>query len=176
MKEEYFDKRSGSDRRKNITQIKITDDVSQSFYEDKDGNIVDVDEKREIYLLKKGDLKKKERRHIKKARRLKNFTEKCRFFYWTGIIFWSLLIIIFSTSHLFQEQITELLNISDYNIFITIINYFIILLTSIMILFTFAEFIFDKYKKKRKFDRYNYFIVSVSAFFLLYILILQLYF
>ena len=175
MKEEYFEVRSGEKRRKNETQVKTINTISESFYEDENGEIVEVEEHRKNFTIKAGKVKDIDRRSLTGRRRVHHSVEKCRFFYWIGVIVWSVMTIFSSLAILYTKEISNYFDAGNVVFVVSFMEYLTIGLTMVMGVFTFYEFVFDKYKKRRKFDRYNFVLVIAALLFFIYIFSMQFY-
>ena len=164
MKESLFDNRRKKDRRVNKTQTKIIDNISQSFYEDENGKVIDVKESRGSFISgdNKVEMEERGRRSISKPRRALNRSGKYRFYYWNSLILWSIIIIASSLVNTFYIEIADFYEINDPEQLLSILKYNMLAITVVLASFSLGVFMLDKYKKRRKFDRYNFYLVIFS--------------
>ena len=80
-----------------------------------------------------------------------------------------------SLAILYTKEISNYFDAGNVVFVVSFMEYLTIGLTMVMGAFTFYEFVFDKYKKKRKFDRYNFVLVIAASLFFIYIFSMQFY-
>ena len=138
MKESLFDNRRKRDRRVNKTQTKKVNDISQSYYEDKSGKVIDVKESRASFISgndndDKVEMEEKGRRSISKPRRALNRSGKYRFYYWNCLILWSIIVIFSALIKIFYIEIAEFYEINDPEQLLSILKFNMLIINFINI-------------------------------------------